>query len=475
MLERYSKMELLRRNVDNAFQIKIKKLSYLENIVECLEVCNELEYIEADLKIVVKLVNCFLLIIIESPNEKLHTTVVFSKTKATEKNIKSLLKSREKEIKEYISEFILLNKIIKKSIYHLQNLVKEKDNIFYEERSNKFFEGIKSDTLFTYFKSINDTKIKSISDKNISESTLLASQKDVYGYYEFICGYLKKVEGYLLYIEEEIKVTNESISEIDVNFFDKKINTTNFYDTDACILTWEHFTIAYGNTKQEILSNFNFDINCLKCIPRDDEKSCHGFAAVANKFEIAGDVDFNFNNNLKEIEKKILESDLKNSDKKKYDVVMNKLEICKNSHYTLKNFSLMPVTGGLNSAKGLRGDYFDVFLAELDNYYSLKENREKHPLITTGPGKSVNKNKLVEYLNSFEQGETAHTTKGIVNYCKEIYFIDGELIDKLVNNGNKYIEDGGLSIDFIEKHIELAQEYWEERKIKFTSFYDSDI
>lgn len=125
------------------------------------------------------------------------------------------------------------------------------------------------------------------------------------------------------------------------------------------------------------------------------------------------------------------------------------LECSKNNHHKLFNFSFMPITGGMNSKKGILRyngdgvaeskvlDRFDVFINELDRYYKEEESR----LLS-----SYNRDALAWYLSNFSD---------VYEYFKDIYLIENpEFVNKIIQLGSKPISNPQQVFNYMKLALE---------------------
>lgn len=162
---------------------------------------------------------------------------------------------------------------------------------------------------------------------------------------------------------------------------------------------------------------------------------------------LSGETDFNFNGKKYEKIKNIIKEDRE---------LLASLEDCSEKHHTLQNFSLMQTVGNMQRLKsrGLRigpDDYewmdrLDSFIFLLSKYF---ENRNNKTLLKDNAG--VNYQKLCSYLSKYDS---------IYDYCHRVYFIQDELVDRLRENGGKYIKDEGVA----KEYILLANAFWQQKR-----------
>lgn len=182
---------------------------------------------------------------------------------------------------------------------------------------------------------------------------------------------------------------------------------------------------------------------------------------------IAGDCVFNFNANKVSYFWKKIKKDNNKENQQKNQQIKEILLLCSLMHHSPFNFSLMPITGGLNNIKGRKAlDRIDVFLNTLKNIYEKIEKNEKieEVNVTKTTGKALIH--FLWYIGSFK------------NYCKIFYQLDYEegnkenLVQKLLDNAekNKSIENS----DQLVKYMELAVEYWEKQNEKYEKVSDTN-
>ncbi len=246
------------------------------------------------------------------------------------------------------------------------------------------------------------------------------------------------------------------------------------YDPDSAPIVWHHYEKIY---KDRIYHSLN-DIKIVY------GKVCRQ-RSFGNKGEVTmgSDTDFTFNekkNNkspYKTFEKIIEKSKL---DEKKKEELVNNLEKCSKMHHTLLNFSPMPQTGGMNNFKGSRR--FDRFIYDLSQFYVkveeiktdvndaelanklYKMNSKNIAFVPSQYRAKRYKNNiilLIEYLLKFDN---------IYDYCKRIYLIEEEYVNKLLSFYHSVVEQNGdkkrdiRTTEKLEEYIHLANEYWDIRE-----------
>ncbi len=169
---------------------------------------------------------------------------------------------------------------------------------------------------------------------------------------------------------------------------------------------------------------------------------------------LSGDCNFNFN------EKKCFEFKKIFNIENATEENLKQLEYCKTHHHKLINFSLMQSMGDMQKAKsygyGDKLDRFDSFISLLNDYYENKSDDAKILKYST----NANKVSLINFLDKFEN---------VYKYCEVFYFIDKSLVDELIENGKKQINNS----DDIIRYIELAKKYWKYRNEVFKKIYNA--
>ena len=226
------------------------------------------------------------------------------------------------------------------------------------------------------------------------------------------------------------------------------------HDLDSSMDAWDGlYRLAY---RGKLSKYFNFDAlsdsgtssSCKRYYAVIDKEKHPELVASFGKFMIAGDCDFNFNERKVALFQKVLEPD-------DFDA----LAICSKHHHDFRNFTLMPINGAMNNAKGTMrctGDFAaldrpDLFISELANFYDGRESKvfsrctEKYL-----PG-------LLWYLGLFD---------GVYDYCSSIYLIDdNKLIDKLIESGHEPLN----CRERVLSYMGLACDYWEARSERLNS------
>jgi hypothetical protein len=248
-----------------------------------------------------------------------------------------------------------------------------------------------------------------------------------------------------------------------------------YYDTDSSPIVWEHYRNKYGDLLTEYKINAKNEKGGLEPSGYRLLAPCEYNESSPFVVQFGGDCDFNFNwkkyNNFKNI---ILK------DGTRLDLIA-KLNELHAAHSTLKNFSLMPATGGMNNFKGKgNDDRLDTFVYVLNEHFLGKTTK----IIDYAKGmyrgwkgmtddekntqKEIYGKHLSNYLGKFVIDDDRENA--IYQYCEKIYFIkinldnpDDEgkkLVDDLIKNGKEPITD----INILAKHMELAEKFWEMKK-----------
>lgn len=292
--------------------------------------------------------------------------------------------------------------------------------------------------------------------------------------------------------EEVIKLTNDYEAYI---VTDEKLNGEDI-DKDRCSYTWENLYRKYY-TKIGFWKDADFN---------EDSKGEICYKKSGEKINISGDMLFNFkskedveddSNKLKKKKKKFnyeIYQDLISNEKKFSDSQKSQyqkiLDFCNKMTYTLHNFGLMPVDGGLQSVKKKYGDRPDRYIYYINEFYKVKDGeRKRSDLISriipaSRPKNNETKeqyrerldtiknnlqNKVMNDLNYYEKefienpmldiySNDEHIMLGTYKYCVIMYIIieDKGYINQLIENGIKEIKRGVDVVDYME----LAIKYW---------------
>lgn len=194
--------------------------------------------------------------------------------------------------------------------------------------------------------------------------------------------------------------------------------------------------------------------NRLYAIKEPKEKLIIGdFDWYKAQLRLSGDTDFNFNDKHFPKMKLLL---MKEENIETRDKYLKSLEICKDNHHRLLNFSLMQTVGNMQSFKGrFCDDRVDRLIFYINRYYNTKIKDET--AIIKYASKS-NAKGLIKYLDMFKEG-------GIYEYCEKVYFIKSKkLVDKLIKNALQDFNDSKS----IMNYIDLACEFWNEKELYFS-------
>ncbi|MDR2572357.1 MAG: hypothetical protein LBD23_18955 [Oscillospiraceae bacterium] len=274
-----------------------------------------------------------------------------------------------------------------------------------------------------------------------------------------------------------MKDIKNSINEND-KFYKKVESKQNnfFYDPDSSPAAWEHYLKYYTKSRCEnhwkLIEEFLLVNNCLST--STDNLRLNGTRLLAvmrdvngtlcPEFELGGDCDFNFNwikyNKFANFfyNEFYCEKKKEWNDFNVYCDCIKILNLCNKMHHTLLNFSIMPVTGGMNNRKnnlpgsGVGGwlDRLDRFIYFLDSYY--KEEKDGEIFLI----ENNNKKHLEDFLKTFKNG--------INGYCKVIYFIeDSTFVKELIESGKNPLRTAKNVLDYMY----LAMKYWKLKRSMF--------
>lgn len=239
-------------------------------------------------------------------------------------------------------------------------------------------------------------------------------------------------------------------------------------DNDADKSRWSYYKVRYPKLK----------IDENKVSFRKD-RGYWLYEYSENSLELSGDYFFNFNEKKKKQFKSIIENDVNASEELKKNV-QAALEEAVKKHSENSNCVLMPVTGGMNNLKGklcyhpekekfiVAGigrprsntyDRPDVFICILNEFYGVKDKvlsfREMleyfENCIFSEALKTFNSLMLYDFLKRFSD---------VYAYCDFFFGIDQVFVDKMLNQGQKPIND----VASLEEYISLANEFWSVQK-----------
>lgn len=289
--------------------------------------------------------------------------------------------------------------------------------------------------------------------------------------------------------------------------------------TDNNEKVWEYWKI-FDFYKLDKVYNKQRDAFRVQAERKNIDEISDDFSKFKNSFfqtlAIAGDTAFNF----KKLEngKDKLYSDLKKKivtaeiDCKKKFGLLDQLEMLRERHHCLENFTLMLVTGKMQLYKADKADRFDCYIRDMSEVLKLLNNNkeiienlkekmselslieEEYRSVKKGDKKEISNkikskegeikeilenkfwcnNKLLErasdnnrpaliiFLSLFEN---------INDYCYVMYGIDEELTNKLCNSGKREIvviksdeEEKAAKEITIEEFLEVVLKFWKARK-----------
>jgi len=197
-------------------------------------------------------------------------------------------------------------------------------------------------------------------------------------------------------------------------------NAEELQQFQDCIVNEKRPYILYNEKEKEIVKN-NTTINKHDYI------------------HLSGETDFNFKQMHYKRYKKFLEEDIL------YKNFISLLVLCQKLTFTPVNISLLPQTGNLQTVKkGIGSDRLDTFVWALNAYYS------NDVCLLLNHSTQENISRLKSYLSSFDD---------VYDYCKEIYHIDKQLVDDLINSGKQPIDTAERVVDYIN----LSFSFWSQK------------
>lgn len=143
-------------------------------------------------------------------------------------------------------------------------------------------------------------------------------------------------------------------------------------------------------------------------------------------------------------------------DEEKKDLYLEILEFCNQMNYTLHNFGLMPVDGNLQIFKEnvCNMDRVDMFIYWIDSYFTRKDDKLFSRIMSTYRDEEQRKNDKNEKKKTLELFLAKF--QNVYNYCKEMYLISEDFVERLLDSGKEEIKCG----KDVVRYMELAIEYW---------------
>ena len=241
------------------------------------------------------------------------------------------------------------------------------------------------------------------------------------------------------------------------------------FDPDSSPEAWKYYLSAYDD---EMQAAYDFDNLCFfeyvktgrfrgkYTAKRDNSKPYSRLYAIKKDavpldgkrlyyepcLRLSGDTDFNFNDKQYEKFRKII----------KDAESLSLLDECRKKHHTLQNFSLMQTVGNMQGmkARGLMTENGFEWMDRLDSFIFLLSEHFKNPEqspLKNYPISEPNYNELCKYLSAFQS---------INDYCRRMYFIQDELIDRLIENGRKHITEEEAA----KEYLLLANAFWQQKR-----------
>ena len=248
-----------------------------------------------------------------------------------------------------------------------------------------------------------------------------------------------------------------------------RIGNKLFFDEeepDSSNIIWDYYSIYYDikinknslSSKFRKIGNFEYlknkDSNCVKLcnIPLNNNN--------LGTINLGGDCTFNFKSKIN-ILYNIIAKDTEEKSIELKDKLMSLILGIQKMHHSPYNFSLIPVTGALNKAKGVSLDRFDKFIFRLQEYYNYNFSTNTFEDNIEYLHKSICN---FSTLNNFFYIHDFLKAIGSINtYCDLFYpELTFGLYQSLIISGRKRID----SINCVIEYIELAIRFW-EAKVKY--------
>lgn len=228
----------------------------------------------------------------------------------------------------------------------------------------------------------------------------------------------------------------------------------NDMDPDSSKVAWEYYREIYsGNHK--LNQWFHLDIQRKHSIRFISFiKSEYGDRIDAHKFSVGGDVIFNFKDEKMERFNKIIQND-KKADTEAKNQTSKRLEKFAARHHQLYNFSLMPVSGGMNNYKGCRAyglDRPDELFYKLKLFFLSSEDEKK--LTVPAQVGGVNRECLSRFLTNIVDSKDG--LGQFYEYINIFYRLDETMAEEFVKLGKEELD----SCDRLNEYMDLAEKYW---------------
>lgn len=178
----------------------------------------------------------------------------------------------------------------------------------------------------------------------------------------------------------------------------------------------------------------------------------------SNKMQFSGDIDFNYYDGRKRLYNSfdliLKETEKDNNRKKEVEDTRTHIKNCRNRVENVKNVSIMPVNGNLQSLKQAVGrDRLDTFTWCLDMHFrNYKTNGESILFNYCAPAYF---DALKSFLNLFDN---------IYEYFECVYHIDDKFfVNELIESGAKPID----TIERINKYLYLTERFWHKKAVGY--------
>ena len=130
----------------------------------------------------------------------------------------------------------------------------------------------------------------------------------------------------------------------------------------------------------------------------------------------------------------------------------------------MENFSLMLVPGELNNVKGYSRDRMDRFIWLLKEYFEERDQNKDNRCYDTYGHKLFSKAKGINYKGDKTCQEVIYEYlslfSDVYEYCKIIYKMDKEMVNRFLKSGKK--ADFKTGEDVVD-YMQLAEDYWENK------------
>ena len=229
-----------------------------------------------------------------------------------------------------------------------------------------------------------------------------------------------------------------------------KIDKFGIYDPDSSEWAW-------NNLYNQTYRNLDYWKKLSKEMKQGKYKRASFLYNDSDEIQIGGDVIFNFSDGYGRSFRNLLGNQFNEEE-------YNKM------HYSVLNFSFMPVTGGLNLNKANGGycDRVDRLIFYVDKYIQSKKI-EGNPIMNIRGNNRITIHKLSKYLSTFDT---------IEEFCNVYYLLDmksRDLIHEIIDSGEEFVNNNEIpSAENCKRYLKIARDFWKYRNKILGEKYELD-